>query len=129
MRILIVEDSSPMRGIIKNILKQIKLRDIDEAVDGDVAWEKIQKNRYSLIICDWFMPKMNGIDLLKLVRNSESTKDTPFIMIAAVNSQENALEAINEKVSGFIIKPFTAKTLQDNIGCIFKKKNKSDCQG
>jgi two-component system, chemotaxis family, chemotaxis protein CheY len=125
MRILIVEDSSPMRGIIKNILKQIKLRDIDEAVDGDIAWEKIQKNRYDLIICDWFMPKMNGIDLLKLVRNNELRKDTHFIMIAAVNSQENVLEAINEKVSGFIIKPFTAKILQNNIECIFKKKTKS----
>ncbi len=73
MQILIVEDSSPMRGIIRNILKQIKLRDIDEAVDGNVALEKIQKNIYGLIICNWFIPKMNGIDLLRLVRNNELT--------------------------------------------------------
>ena len=110
-----------MLGIIRNILKQLNLKNTDEAIDGSLAWEKIQKNSYDLIICDWHMPKMSGIDLLRMVRSSELTKDTPFIMITEVNSQENVLEAINENVSGYIIKPFTPKTLQKKISGIFKK--------
>jgi two-component system, chemotaxis family, chemotaxis protein CheY len=120
MRILVVDDSSTMRSIIRNILKQIHLRNVDEANDGNIAWEKLQKVIYDLIICDLYMPKMSGIDLLRLVRNTELTKDIPFIMITTVNAQENILEAIKENVSGYILKPFSAKTLHEKIVAIFR---------
>jgi CheY-like chemotaxis protein len=80
----------------------------------------LQKVIYDLIICDLYMPKMSGIDLLRLVRNTELTKDIPFIMITTVNSQENILEAIKENVSGYILKPFSAKTLHEKIVAIFR---------
>jgi two-component system, chemotaxis family, chemotaxis protein CheY len=119
VKILVIDDSSSMRGIIRDILKQIHLRDIDEADDGNIAWEKIQKVSYDLIICDWHMPKLNGIELLRLVRNTVLRRELPFIMITADNSQEKVLEAIEEKVSAYIIKPFNAKSLQKKIECIF----------
>ncbi len=122
MRILLVDDSSSMRSIIKNILKQIGLRNVHEADDGTTAWEKLEKEQFDFIISDWNMPKMKGIDLLRKVRSDAKLKDMPFLMVTAEGLQENILEAAKEKVSNYIVKPFTPEVLLGKINAIFARK-------
>ncbi|MHB1664221.1 MAG: chemotaxis response regulator CheY [bacterium] len=119
MKILVVDDFSTMRRIIKNILKQIGFTDIDEAENGQVALSKINDNSYDLVVSDWNMPEMTGIELLKAVRASEAIKDTPFLMVTAEAKKENVVEAVKAGVNNYIVKPFTAEVLQEKIEKIF----------
>jgi two-component system chemotaxis response regulator CheY len=119
MKILVVDDFSTMRRIIKNILKQIGFTDIDEAENGQVALSKINDNNYDLVVSDWNMPEMTGIELLKAVRASEAIKDTPFLMVTAEAKKENVVEAVKAGVNNYIVKPFTAEVLQEKIEKIF----------
>jgi two-component system chemotaxis response regulator CheY len=107
IKILIVNDFCIMRKIIRNILTQFGFKNILEADDGTTAFEILKKEKVDLIISDWNMPKMNGIELLKTVRNDENLKDIPFIMVTAEAQKENILEAIKYKVNQYIVKPFT----------------------
>ncbi|HDQ41662.1 MAG TPA: response regulator [Desulfonatronum sp.] len=122
MRILLVDDSSTMRSIIKNILKQLGFRNVHDADDGSTAWEKVQKESFDLIISDWNMPKMKGIDLLKQVRSHPGLKDMPFLMVTAEGLQENIVEAAKAQVSNYIVKPFTPEVLLQKLNAIFAKK-------
>ncbi len=119
MKIIVVDDFSTMRRIIKNILKQIGFTNVDEAENGQVAISKIADGNYDFVISDWNMPEMNGIELLKRVRANESTKDLPFLMVTAEAKKENVLEAVKAGVNNYIVKPFTAETLQEKISKIF----------
>ena len=119
MKILIVDDFSTMRRIIKNILKQIGFANVDEAENGQVALSKIADGNYDFVISDWNMPEMNGIELLKSVRANETTKDLPFLMVTAEAKKENVVEAVKAGVNNYIVKPFTAETLQEKISKIF----------
>jgi two-component system chemotaxis response regulator CheY len=119
MRILVVDDFSTMRRIIKNILRQLGFNNIVEADDGTTAWEIMNKDRVEFVISDWNMPKMTGIDLLRKVRGSEEFADVPFLMVTAEAQQENIIEAVQAKVSNYIVKPFTAETLGQKIDKIF----------
>ncbi len=119
MKILVVDDFSTMRRIIKNILKQIGFTDIDEAENGQVALSKINDNNYDLVVSDWNMPEMTGIELLKAVRAKEAIKDTPFLMVTAEAKKENVVEAVKAGVNNYIVKPFTAEVLQEKIEKIF----------
>ncbi|MHB1645749.1 MAG: chemotaxis response regulator CheY [bacterium] len=119
MKILVVDDFSTMRRIIKNILKQIGFTDIDEAENGQVALSKINDNNYDLVVSDWNMPEMTGIELLKAVRANEAIKDTPFLMVTAEAKKENVVEAVKAGVNNYIVKPFTAEVLQEKIEKIF----------
>ncbi len=119
MKILVVDDFSTMRRIIKNILKQIGFTDIDEAENGQVALSKINDNNYDLVVSDWNMPEMTGIELLKAVRTNEAIKDTPFLMVTAEAKKENVVEAVKAGVNNYIVKPFTAEVLQEKIEKIF----------
>ena len=121
MRILVVDDFSTMRRIIKNILRQLGFNNILEADDGSTAWETLNKDKIDFIISDWNMPKMTGIDLLRKVRASEEFADVPFLMVTAEAQQENIIEAVQAKVSNYIVKPFTAETLGQKIDKIFDK--------
>ncbi|MEA4857029.1 MAG: chemotaxis response regulator CheY [Solidesulfovibrio sp.] len=121
MRILVVDDFSTMRRIIKNILRQLGFNNIIEADDGSTAWETLNKDKIDFIISDWNMPNMPGIELLRKVRASEDFAATPFLMVTAEAQQENIIEAVQAKVSNYIVKPFTAETLGQKIDKIFDK--------
>ncbi|MCD6292807.1 MAG: chemotaxis response regulator CheY [Deltaproteobacteria bacterium] len=119
MKIIVVDDFSTMRRIIKNILRQLGFNNVQEADDGSTAWPKIQAEPFDLIITDWNMPKMSGLDLLKNIRNDENLKDTPVLMVTAEALKENIIEAVKAGVSNYIIKPFTAETMQEKMEKIF----------
>ena len=119
MRLLVVDDFSTMRRIIKNILRQLGFTNIEEADDGTTAWEIINKGGIDFVISDWNMPQMTGIELLRKVRASEEFADRPFLMVTAEAQQENVIEAVQAKVSNYIVKPFTAETLKQKIDKIF----------
>ena len=119
MKILVVDDFSTMRRIIKNILKQIGFINIDEAENGGIALSKIGDGNYDFVISDWNMPEMTGIELLKMVRANEATKDLPFLMVTAEAKKENVVEAVKAGVNNYIVKPFTAEVLQEKISKIF----------
>lgn len=115
MRILVVDDAQTMRRIIVNLLRQLGFTNMTEADDGTTAWEKLSTEHIDLIISDWNMPKMTGIDLLKRVRESETYKNTPFIMVTAEGKRENVIAAVQAGVSNYIVKPFNAATLKEKM--------------
>lgn len=119
MRVLVVDDFSTMRRIIKNILRQIGFTNLVEADDGTTAWDILNKDKIEFIISDWNMPQMTGIDLLRKVRASEEFGDLPFLMVTAEAQQENIIEAVQAKVSNYIVKPFTADVMKQKIDKIF----------
>ena len=119
IRILVVDDFSTMRRIIKNILRQLGFNNVVEADDGTTAWDVLNKDRIEFIISDWNMPQMTGIDLLRKVRASDEFGDLPFLMVTAEAQQENIIEAVQAKVSNYIVKPFTAEVMKQKIDKIF----------
>ena len=118
MKILVVDDFSTMRRIVKNILRQLNFNNIVEADDGSTALDILQKDKIDMVVSDWNMPKMNGLDFLKQVRAAEQTKDIPFLMVTAEAQKENIIEAVKAKVSNYIVKPFTAATLGEKLAKI-----------
>lgn len=120
MRILVVDDFSTMRKIIKNILRQLGFTNIVEADDGTTAWDVLNKDNIDFIVSDWNMPNMSGIELLRKVRGSEEYADLPFLMVTAEAQQENIIEAVQAKVSNYIVKPFTPETMSQKIEKIFQ---------
>jgi two-component system chemotaxis response regulator CheY len=121
MNILVVDDFSTMRRIVKNLLKELGFSKFDEADDGSRAWPMIQSGKYDFIVSDWNMPEMTGIDLLRKVRADEELKDTPFLLITAEAKRSQILEAAQAGVDGYIVKPFTAATLNEKIHKIFER--------
>ena len=121
LRFLIVDDFSTMRRIVKNILRQLEFNNIIEADDGSTGLEVLQKEKIGIIISDWNMPKMTGLELLKAVRADDALKDIPFLMVTAEAQQENIIEAVKAGVSNYIVKPFTAETLSQKIEQVFNK--------
>ncbi len=119
IRVLIVDDFSTMRRIVRNVLRQLGFNNVVEADDGTTAWEILQREKIEFIVSDWNMPQMTGIELLRKVRADEKLADTPFLMVTAEAQQENILEAVQAKVSNYIVKPFTADTLKQKIDKIF----------
>jgi two-component system chemotaxis response regulator CheY len=119
MRVLVVDDFSTMRRIIKNILRQLGFNNVVEADDGTTAWDVLNKDKIDFIISDWNMPQMTGIELLRKVRGSEEFADLPFLMVTAEAQQENIIEAVQAKVSNYIVKPFTADVMRQKIDKIF----------
>jgi two-component system, chemotaxis family, chemotaxis protein CheY len=119
MKILIVDDFATMRRIMKNILKQIGFTNIIEADDGTTALAELQKTAVDLIISDWNMPKMTGLDLLKAVRSTPNLKDLPFLMVTAEAQKQNVIDAVQAGVSNYVVKPFTAEAISDKLKKIF----------
>ena len=120
MRILVVDDFSTMRRIVKNLLKELGFSNFDEAEDGVQAWAAVEAaGGYDFIVSDWNMPQMTGIDLLRKVRASEQFANIPFLMVTAEAQQENIIEAVQARVSNYIVKPFTADTMKQKIDKIF----------
>lgn len=119
MKVLVVDDFATMRRIVKNILTQLGFKNIIEADDGTTALAALKQEKVGLIISDWNMPKMTGLDLLKEVRAGADTADIPFIMVTAEAQQDNIILAVKAKVSQYIVKPFTADTLGEKIEKVF----------
>ncbi len=118
MPILIVDDYKTMLKIIRNLLKQLGFGNVDEAMDGSAALQKIRSKNYGLIISDWNMEPMSGLHLLKEVRLDAKSKDVPFIMVTAESKSENIIAAKDAGVSNYIVKPFTAATLKSKIDTV-----------
>jgi two-component system chemotaxis response regulator CheY len=119
MKVLIVDDFATMRRIMKNILKQIGFTNIIEADDGTTALEELKKTSVDLIISDWNMPKMSGLELLKTVRKTDGLKDLPFLMVTAEAQKQNVIDAVQAGVSNYVVKPFTADAISDKLKKIF----------
>ncbi len=120
IKVLIVDDFATMRRILKNILKQLGFKNLVEADDGTSAWEVLQGQSIDLIISDWNMPKMTGLELLKKVRASDNHKRTPFLMVTAEAQKQNVIEAVQAGVSNYVVKPFTAEAISDKLEKILK---------
>ncbi len=119
MNVLIVDDYNTMLRIIKNLLKQLGFNNVDEATDGEMAYGMLDQKSYGLVISDWNMEPMTGIDLLKKVRASEKPyKDIPFIMVTAESKTENVVAAKQAGVNNYIVKPFNAETLKTKIASV-----------
>ena len=120
MPILVVDDYGTMIRIIRNLLRQIGFKDIDDAPDGSIALCKMHIKRYSLVISDWNMEPMTGYELLKQVRSDPSLSATPFIMVTAESKTENVIAAKQAGVNNYIVKPFNADTLKTKIDAVFQ---------
>ena len=119
MKILVVDDFSTMRRIVRNILKQLSFNNVDEAEDGDVALEKLKNGSYDFVITDWNMPNMTGLDLLKAIRADAKLMNMPVLLITAEAEKENVVLAAQAGVNDYIVKPFTGDVLQQKINRIF----------
>lgn len=115
MNILIVDDYKTMLRIIRNLLKQIDFNNVEEASDGGEALAKLRGGQFGLVISDWNMQPMTGLELLQEVRSDARLKNTPFIMITAESKAENVVAAKQAGVSNYIVKPFNAETLKEKI--------------
>tara|TARA_B100000745_G_C20142145_1_gene391597 strand:+ start:556 stop:1014 length:459 start_codon:yes stop_codon:yes gene_type:complete len=124
LKVLIVDDHRTMLRIIKNLLEQIGITDVVEALDGQEALQKLVKDKYDLILSDWNMMPMTGLELLQYVRRDESYqhRNVPFVMITAESKTENVLEAKKAGVDNYIIKPFNAETLEMKIKSVLQKR-------
>ncbi len=121
MKILVVDDMSTMRRIVKNILKQLGFSNMDEAENGQEALQKLRAEPFGFVVSDWNMPVMPGIEMLRAIRADEKLKHIPVLMVTAEAQKENLIEAIQAGVNNYVVKPFTAETMQEKINKIFNK--------
>ncbi len=120
MKVLIVDDFATMRRIVRNVLKQVGFTDMIEADNGKAALKVLKNENVDLILSDWNMPEMPGIDLLKALKSDDELKDIPFVMVTAEAQKDNIIEAVKAGVSSYIVKPFTAETVSEKLNAIFK---------
>ena len=121
MKILIVDDFSTMRRIIKNLLRDLGFDNTQEADDGQTALPMLNGGDFDFLVTDWNMPGMQGIDLLKAVRADGKIKTLPVLMVTAESKREQIVEAAQAGVNGYIVKPFTAQTLKEKIDKIWER--------
>ena len=121
MKILIVDDFSTMRRIIKNLLRDLGFNDTTEADDGQTALPMLKTGKFDFLVTDWNMPGMDGLELLKAVRADDNLKDMPVLMVTAEAKREQIVVAAQSGVNGYIVKPFTAITLKEKIEKIFER--------
>jgi two-component system chemotaxis response regulator CheY len=127
-RILIVDDMASLRDLLKAYLRRLGYKSITEAVDGRDAYQtmiasKAAGNPFELIISDWNMPNLNGIELLKLVRAVPEWKNLPFVILTTENEKEKVMEAVLAQVSNYIVKPIEEKTLEEKLARTWQKLN------
>jgi len=121
MKILVVDDFSTMRRIIKNLLKDLGFSIIQEADDGSTALPMLQQGDFDFVVTDWNMPGMQGIDLLRAIRADDSLKHLPVLMVTAEAKKEQIVAAAQAGVNGYVVKPFTAATLKEKLEKIFER--------
>jgi two-component system chemotaxis response regulator CheY len=115
INVLVVDDIATMRGIVKGVLKQIGFTNVIEAENGCLALKELKKEDVGLIVSDWNMPNMTGLELLKAVRGDEKLKSIPFIMVTADGHKENVVEAVKCGVNNYLVKPFTSETFGEKL--------------
>jgi len=121
MKILVVDDFSTMRRIIKNLLKDLGFSNIQEADDGSTALPMLQQGDFDFVVTDWNMPGMQGIDLLRAIRADDKLKHLPVLMVTAEAKKEQIVAAAQAGVNGYVVKPFTAATLKEKLDKIFQR--------
>ena len=121
MKVLIIDDLSTVRRIMRKLLTEIGFKNIEEASDGEAAWKMIEGGNFNLVLSDWNTPKLQGLELAQRVRADDRFKSLPFIMITANNTKEHVIKAAENGVSGYICKPFTIDVLKAKILEIFKQ--------
>jgi len=119
IRVLVVDDFATMRRIVKGVLKQLGFSKIVEAVDGIEAFDMLKKEEVGLIVSDWNMPNMTGLELLKAVKGDDSLKGIPFVMVTAEGMKENVVEAVKAGVNNYIVKPFSPEAFTEKIESVF----------
>ncbi len=119
-KFLVVDDFSTMRRIVRNLLKELGFVKVEEAEDGVTALQKLRGGNFDFVVTDWNMPNMTGIELLKNIRADAQLKSLPVLMITAEAKKENIVEAAQAGASGYIVKPFTAATLDEKLSKIMK---------
>lgn len=121
MKILVVDDFSTMRRIVKNLLRDLGFNNCQEADDGSTALPMLKNGDFDFVVTDWNMPGMQGIDLLKAMRADDKLKTVPVLMVTAEAKREQIVEAAQAGVNGYVVKPFTAATLKEKIEKIFER--------
>ena len=119
MKFLVVDDFSTMRRIVRNLLKELGFTNVLEAEDGVDALTKLRSEKFDFVVSDWNMPNMTGIDLLRAIRADATLKHLPVLMVTAEAKRENIIEAAQAGASGYVVKPFTAGTLDEKLKKIF----------
>jgi two-component system chemotaxis response regulator CheY len=125
IKFLVVDDFSTMRRIVRNLLKELGFVNVDEAEDGVAALQKLKGGGFDFIVSDWNMPNMDGLTLLQTVRADPALRHLPVLMITAEAKKENIIAAAQSGASGYIVKPFTAATLNEKLAKIFDKMDKT----
>ena len=120
MKILVVDDFATMRKVVRNMLRQIGCENVTEAENGEEGFRMAQAGEFGLIVSDWNMPVMTGLEFLKAVRAEEKTKNIPFLMVTAEALKENIIQAIQSGASNYIVKPFTPQVFEEKLKAIFK---------
>jgi two-component system chemotaxis response regulator CheY len=120
MKVLVVDDFATMRKIEKNILGQLGIKDVDEADDGSTALPKLMTTKYDVVLLDWNMPNMTGLELLKAMRAQENLKNVPVIMVTAEALKDNVVAAAQAGVNDYVVKPFNAATLEEKLKKVLK---------
>lgn len=123
-RFLVVDDFSTMRRIVRNLLKELGFVNVQEAEDGVEALKKLRSDTFDFVVSDWNMPNMTGIELLRSIRADPKLKGLPVLMVTAEAKRENIIEAAQAGASGYVVKPFTAATLDEKLKKIFQNMKK-----
>lgn len=121
MQILVVDDFSTMRRIVKNVLRELGFSNIKEAEDGAPALQILKTSKIDFVVTDWNMPGMTGLDLLKAIRADANLKSIPVLMVTAEAKREQIIEAAQNGVNGYVVKPFTAQTLKEKMEKVFER--------
>ncbi|MDX1341105.1 chemotaxis response regulator CheY [Reinekea sp. G2M2-21] len=121
MKILVVDDFSTMRRIVKNLLRDLGFTNTHEADDGSTAWPMLQSGDYDFVVTDWNMPGMTGIELLQKIRSDDRLKTVPVLMVTAEAKRDQIVAAAQAGVNGYVVKPFTAAALKEKIEKIFER--------
>ncbi|MDV5353371.1 chemotaxis response regulator CheY [Enterobacter asburiae] len=121
LRFLVVDDFATMRRIVRNLLKDLGFNRVEEAEDGLDVLNKLRADAFDFVISDWNMPNMDGLQLLTEIRNDANLKTMPVLMVTAEAKKENIIAAAQAGASGYVVKPFTAATLEEKLNKIFEK--------
>jgi len=120
MKFLVVDDFATMRRIVRNLLKELGFNNVDEAEDGAMALQMLRSNSYDFVVSDWNMPHMDGLTMLQNIRADAALKKIPVLMVTAEAKKENIVAAAQAGASGYVVKPFTAATLEEKLNKIFQ---------
>jgi two-component system chemotaxis response regulator CheY len=122
IKILVVDDFPTMRRIIRNLLKELGYENVDEAEDGAIALKKLHSGDFHLVISDWNMPNLDGLSLLQQIRSNDNLKSVRVLIVTAEAKKDNIVAAAQAGADGYVVKPFTAVTLEDKLNKIFDKQ-------